>query len=96
MRYCFLFQGGSWDSLLKVEEGETDAVLDENSEVLSLHHDRPVGENKGVLASWEEEEETRDFLPRDHLSCWMLPTGQLVMASLGPTAGGGGGGRAGG
>lgn len=32
------------DSLLKVEERETDAVLDENGEVLGFHHDRPVGE----------------------------------------------------
>lgn len=36
---------GKKDSLLKVEERETDAVLDENGEVLSLHHDRPVGGN---------------------------------------------------
>lgn len=39
------------DSLLKVEEREPDAVLDENGEVLSFHHDRPVGGEMGLQLS---------------------------------------------
>lgn len=46
-------EGRIGDSLLKVEKRETDAVLDENSEVLSFHHDRPVGEN-GAFSLPEE------------------------------------------
>lgn len=44
--HCLLASGRSKDSLLKVEEGEADAVLDENSEVLCFHHDRPVWAQK--------------------------------------------------
>lgn len=43
---CLLASGRSKDSLLKVEEREADAVLDENGEVLSFHHDRPVWAQK--------------------------------------------------
>lgn len=42
-------EGRIGDSLLKVEERETDAVLDENGEVLGFHHDRPADE-KGYSA----------------------------------------------
>ena len=35
---------GTEDSLLEVEEGETDAVLDENSEILGFHHEAGVVE----------------------------------------------------
>lgn len=44
-----LNEGRIRDSLLEVEERETDAVLDENGEVLGFHHDRPADE-KGYSA----------------------------------------------
>lgn len=46
-------EGRIGDSLLEVEERETDAVLDENGEVLGFHHDRPVDEN-GLFSSQEK------------------------------------------
>lgn len=48
-------KGRTKNSLLKVEERETDAVLDENGEVLSFHHDRPVGRN-GASALQKRED----------------------------------------
>lgn len=52
-------KGRTKNSLLKVEERETNAVLDENGEVLSFHHDRPVGGNR---ASALQRREDRAFL----------------------------------
>lgn len=51
--YSRVNTGRTKDSLLKVEEREPDAVLDENGEVLSFHHDRPVG-GKWGFSSPEE------------------------------------------
>lgn len=48
-----LNEGRIRDSLLEVEERETDAVLDENGEVLGFHHDRPANEN-GLFSSQEK------------------------------------------
>lgn len=48
-----LNEGRIRDSLLEVEERETDAVLDENGEVLGFHHDRPADEN-GLFSSQEK------------------------------------------
>lgn len=63
---------GRQDSLLKVEERETDAVLDENGEILSFHHDRPVGENEALVLGMKRERQ-ENFFPGP-LSWWTTLT----------------------
>lgn len=53
-------KGRTKDSLLKVEQRETDAVLDEDGEVLSFHHDRPV-RGRGMELQLSRRGETGGF-----------------------------------
>lgn len=71
--YGRLNEGTMEDSLLKIEERETDAVLDENSEVLSFHHDRPVDENGDSAL---QKREDRAFLR--NIFCGCLLKGDIL------------------